>query len=347
MNLLAFALPVAAGLATLWLTGWFRQYALARRMVDVPNARSSHQAPTPRGGGMAIVLTTLVALIVAGLLQLLSWRLVWGLVGAGALAAGVGFADDHRPLARHWRLLGHFLAAIWVLAWLGGLPPIPILGRVLSLGWLGHALAALYLVWLINLTNFMDGIDGIAATEAVTVALGGALVTLLVARDDPQWIAPLILAGSSLGFLAWNWPPARIFMGDGGSGFLGLMLGALSLHAAHETPALFWSWMILLGVFIVDSTVTLIRRTIRGDRVYEAHRTHAYQHAAQRLGAHRPVTMTVAAINVAWLLPLAALVARGSLRDVVGVAIAYVPLLVAAVKLGAGIMMTHHLASRS
>jgi Fuc2NAc and GlcNAc transferase len=191
-------------------------------------------------------------------------------------------------------------------------------------------------VWLINLTNFMDGIDGVAATEAVTVSLGGALATLLVARDDPQWIAPLILAGSSLGFLAWNWPPARIFMGDGGSSFLGLMFGVLSLHAAHRTPALFWSWMILLGVFIVDATVTLTRRTIRGDRVYEAHRTHAYQHAARRLGAHRPVTMTIAVINVAWLLPLAALVARGSLPDVVGVLVAYVPLVVAAIWLGAG-----------
>src|SRR6476469_9214894 len=103
MNPLTLVLPVAAGLVTMWLTGWFRRYALAQQMIDVPNARSSHAMPTPRGGGMAIVLTTSVTLVLAGLLNFLSWRLVGGLVGGGALAAGVGFADDHRPLAPRWR----------------------------------------------------------------------------------------------------------------------------------------------------------------------------------------------------------------------------------------------------
>src|ERR1700694_1641775 len=102
MNLVAFALPVAAGLAALWLTGWFRQSALAPRMGHGPHARSSHDVPTPRGGGMAIVVTTLLALIVAGLFQLVSWRLVWGFVGAGGVGAGGGFSDDHRPLGAGW-----------------------------------------------------------------------------------------------------------------------------------------------------------------------------------------------------------------------------------------------------
>ena len=334
--LLAFGLAAGVFVATLWLTGRLHRYAVSRRLLDVPNPRSSHHVATPRGGGMAIVVTTLVGVIAAGSLHFLTWPVVWGLAGGGALVGAMGFVDDHRPLRRRWRLLGHFVAAAWVVAWLGGLPPIPLLGAVVDFGWAGDALAVLALVWLINLTNFMDGIDGIAATEAVTVSLSGVLLYFLVAPAGREWIAPLIVMAASLGFLAWNWPPAKIFMGDAGSGFLGLMLGALSLQAAQTAPTLLWAWIILLAVFIVDATITLIRRAIRGDRVYEAHRTHAYQHAAHRVGAHGPVTVTVAAINLAWLLPLAALVAETSLPDVGGVLLAYAPLVVAALKLGSG-----------
>jgi Fuc2NAc and GlcNAc transferase len=332
------SVAIAGGvlLAALWLTGRFRRYALNQRLLDLPNPRSSHAVATPRGGGMAIVLATLGGLTTAASLHILSWPFLWGVLGGGALVGGVGFVDDHRPLAPQWRFLGHLAAAAWVLTWLDGMPPVQILDRVVHLGWLGHGLAVLYLVWLINLTNFMDGIDGIAATEAVTVSGSGALLSLLLLPNDDQWTAPLILAAAALGFLAWNWPPARVFMGDAGSGFLGLMLGALSLHAARTAPPLLWAWIILLGVFTVDTTITLARRIFRGDRFYEAHRSHAYQHAVQRLGAHQPVTVAVALINLAWLLPLAALVVRGSLHGLVGVLIAYAPLTAVALWLGAG-----------
>jgi len=124
--------------------------------------------------------------------------------------------------------------------------------------------------------------------------------------------------------------------GDAGSGFLGLMLGVLSLQAGRTAPSLLWAWIILLGVFTVDATITLARRVLRGDRFYEAHRSHAYQHAVRRLGAHRPVTVAIALINLAWLLPLATLVAFDSLHDMVGVLIAYAPLTAAALWFGAG-----------
>jgi Fuc2NAc and GlcNAc transferase len=331
----SMAIAVGVFLAALWLTGRLRRYALDRQLLDRPNQRSSHSVAMPRGGGMAIVLATLLGLTTAAMLHLLSWPFTWGAIGGGGLVGGVGFLDDHRPLARRWRLLGHLAAAAWVLTCIGGMPPVQILGHVVDAGWPGHVLAALYLVWLINLTNFMDGIDGIAATEAVTVAGGGALLGVFVTGAE-QGTAPLILAAASVGFLAWNWPPARIFMGDAGSGFLGLMLGALSLSAAHAAPSLLWAWIILLGVFITDATITLARRVLRGDRFYEAHRSHAYQHAAQRFGAHKPVTVAVAIVNLAWLLPLAALVAGNSVPDAAGVAAAYVPLVVGALKFGAG-----------
>ena len=206
-----------------------------------------------------------------------------GVLGGGALVGGVGFVDDDRPIAPQWRFLADVVAAAWVVTWLGGMPPVQIMDRVVNLGWLGHILAVMYLVWLINLTNFMDGIDGIAATEAVTVSGSGVLLSVLLAAGDRQWIAPLILTAAALGFLAWNWPPARIFMGDAGSGFLGLMLGVLSLQAARTAPPLLWAWIILLGVFMVDSTITLARRVLRGDRFYEAHRSRRRCSASARI----------------------------------------------------------------
>ena len=333
--LIVWVLCVFAG--AWWLTGQVLRYALAKRLLDIPNERSSHSVATPRGGGAAIVVAMLATFPLAASRDWLPWAHVWAVVGAGALVAAIGFADDRRHLGRRWRLLGHVAAAIWVLAWLGGLPPLHVFGIAADLGWIGHVLAAVYIVWLINLTNFMDGIDGLAATEAVTVAGCGAWLFALAIPGDRQWIAPALLAAAAGGFLFWNWPPAKIFMGDSGSGFLGLALAALSLQAAWADPALFWSWVILLGVFVVDATVTLLRRALGREPFLNPHRTHAYQHATVRFGAHKPVTIAVAAINVFWLLPLAFLVARHSLSGSTGVFVAYAPLVALAAWLGAGV----------
>ncbi|MBV2133630.1 glycosyltransferase family 4 protein [Pseudomonas sp. MAP12] len=330
-------LPVVAGLSLL-LTGGLRHYALARSLMDIPNARSSHSVPTPRGGGVAIVLSFLLALPLLAAAGLADWSLVWALLGAGAGIAVIGFLDDHRHIAARWRLLGHFGGAVWALFWLGGLPSLQLFGHLLDLGWLGHVLAAVYLVWVLNLYNFMDGIDGIASIEAVCVCLGGALLLVLPGLEGTghaTWVL-LLLAGAVCGFLFWNFPPAQIFMGDAGSGFLGITLGILSLQAAWTAPQLLWSWVILLGVFIVDATYTLLHRMLRGEKVYEAHRSHAYQHAARQLGGHLPVTLVVAAINLCWLLPMALWVSWGGVDGMLGVLIAYVPLVGVAIKFQAG-----------
>ncbi|ANX03837.1 MraY family glycosyltransferase [Immundisolibacter cernigliae] len=331
-------LPVVAGLS-LVLTDGLRRYALARSLMDIPNARSSHSVPTPRGGGVAIVASFLLALPWLAVAGLASWHLVWALLGAGMGVALLGFLDDHGHVAARWRLLGHFAAAGWALFWLGGLPPVMVLGHTLDLGWAGHGLAVVYLVWLLNLYNFMDGIDGLAGVEAICVCLGAAaLYALPGMAGGPAvdvWLA-LLLACAVAGFLAWNFPPARIFMGDAGSGFLGITLGILSLQAAWAAPQLLWSWVILLGVFVVDATFTLLRRLLRGDKVHQAHRSHAYQHAARRFGRHLPVTLTVAAINLGWLLPIALGVASGGVEGGVGLLVAYAPLLALAIKFRAG-----------
>lgn len=336
----AWLLLMLVASLSLVLTDGLRRYALARSLMDIPNARSSHSVPTPRGGGLAIVASFLLALPWLAVAGLASWHLVWALLGAGTGVALLGFLDDHGHVAARWRLLGHFAAAGWALFWLGGLPPVMVLGHTLDLGWAGHGLAVVYLVWLLNLYNFMDGIDGIAGVEAICVCLGAAVLYASPGMAGggqavDLWL-PLLLACAVAGFLVWNFPPARIFMGDAGSGFLGITLGILSLQAAWVAPQLLWSWVILLGVFVVDATFTLLRRLLRGDKVYQAHRSHAYQHAARRFGRHLPVTLTVAAINLGWLLPIALGVASGRVEGGVGLLVAYAPLLALAVTLRAG-----------
>jgi Fuc2NAc and GlcNAc transferase len=284
---------------------------------------------------VAIVLGFLVAVPLLGGENELTWDFVFALLGAGTGVAILGFLDDHGHIAARWRLLGHFFAATWALFWLDGLPVISVANMMVNLGWMGHVLAAFYLVWMLNLYNFMDGIDGIASAEAICACLGASLLYWL-AGFDSLLAAPLVLAMAVAGFLYWNFPPARIFMGDAGSGFLGIILGLLSLQAAWASPQLLWVWLILLGVFIVDATVTLIRRLLRGDKVYEAHRSHAYQFASRQYGRHLPVTLAVAAINLFWLLPVAACVVLWGLDGALGLVLAYVPLVMLAVKFHAG-----------
>ncbi|MFZ2854883.1 MAG: glycosyltransferase family 4 protein [Rhodocyclaceae bacterium] len=330
-----FLLPLLAFLLSLFLTGVLRRYALARSLLDLPNARSSHLVPTPRGGGVAIVLTFLFGLPLLLWADAIDWREVAGLGGAGVLVALVGFIDDHRHIAARWRLLAHFVAAAWALLWMGGLPPLSLFGMSIGANWPICVLTLLYLVWLLNLYNFMDGIDGLAGVEAVSVCLGGALLYWLTAAGG-AWGVPTLLLAAVAGFLCWNFPRARIFMGDAGSGFLGLMLGLFSLQAAWVSPPFFWSWLILLGVFIVDATLTLLRRLLRRQKPYEAHRSHAYQYASRKFGAHWPVTLAVGAINLLWLLPLALLVGLGHLDGGVGLLIAYSPIILLAVRFKAG-----------
>lgn len=316
-------------------TGLLRRYALARQLLDVPNARSSHSVATPRGGGMAFVVVYSTALVWLGSSGFAAWSQAVGLLGAGAMVAVVGVVDDHGHIAARWRLLVHLCAAAWVLAWLG-VPTLELVGVHIEPGWWGYGLFGLALIWLLNLFNFMDGIDGIAGTEAISVSVGGALCYWLVGAPL-LGLPAVLLAFAVLGFLLFNWPPAKIFMGDAGSGFLGIMLGGLAVQAALVDSSLLWCWVILLGIFTTDATITLFRRLMRRTRVYEAHRSHAYQRASRRHGGHLPVTLSVLLLNVFWLLPLSCFVALGSIPGLVAVFIAYAPLVFVAWVYGAGL----------
>jgi Fuc2NAc and GlcNAc transferase len=332
-----WAVTLAGGtlVASLLLTYLVRRLALARGLLDVPNQRSSHEQPTPRGGGLAVVIATTTGISVLGLLHQLDLPLTLALAG-GLLVAGVGMLDDHRPLPARARLIAHLAAAGWALWWLGGLPPLLLNTHLAVSGWGGYVLGALGIVWAINLFNFMDGIDGIAASEAIFIALGAAALGTLLGVSGGVSLAALLFAAACAGFLWWNWPPARIFLGDVGSGYLGYVIVVLAVAATRENPVALWVWLILGGAFFVDATVTLARRTARGEAVHQAHRSHAYQALARRFQSHRTVTVTIAMVNVVWLLPAAWFAARHPQLAVTVVLVAFAPLALLALLFGAG-----------
>ncbi|HAS1732197.1 TPA: glycosyltransferase family 4 protein [Enterobacter cloacae] len=331
---------IFAFLVSCMLTWGLRVYAIKHNVIDRPNQRSSHSVPTPRGGGVAIVLTLLVALVWFYFSRVLTLDSFLGLFIPGLMVAIIGFLDDHGHIAARWRLLMHFMAAAIGIYFLGSFPAVTLLGYDLSLSWIGMILGCVYLVWMLNLYNFMDGINGLASAEAITFA--SCSVVLIVVNqytDVPGSIYPLTLAliGAAAGFIVWNFPVAKIFMGDAGSGFLGITIGLMILHIAKIDTHFFIAELCLLGVFIVDATTTLLRRVVAGKKVYEAHASHGYQILARKYGTHVPVTMMAIAVNLLWLFPIAFLIASTKIDGVVGLIIAWLPLLAVALKCGAGV----------
>ena len=295
------ALPISV-----LLTWVVRRLALAHGFVDHPNERSSHVKPTPHGGGasiVAVVTTTLAVLAALGKISLVDFGV---LAGGGLAVALVGLFDDWRHLSTHVRLAVHFAAASWAMLCLDGLPPIRFGDLLISFGWAGFPLGVMGIVWSLNLFNFMDGIDGIAASEAAFVAIAGVLVLAAGNVDAGIPLVGLALGAACCGFLVLNWPPAKIFLGDAGSGYLGYSLACLSIITARENPIALFVFVILGAVFVIDATVTFVRRIARHERYDVGHRTHGYQRLARRWGSHRSVTSAVLVTNLVFLLPAAA-----------------------------------------
>ena len=305
--------------------------------MDIPNERSSHFTPTPRGGGLSFVATSIVGFLLLTLNSTIDRADLLALCCAGIIVAIAGHLDDRQKISGATIRLGfHALGAIILIVGIGFPSQISLFDRTIDTGIIGSILGVLYLVWLLNLFNFMDGTDGIAAIEAIFVCIAGAILNYHVLSDINFSAPSIILATSTFGFLLYNWEPAKIFMGDIGSGYLGIAIGGLSLMAAKQQHELLWVWIILLAVFVSDATVTLIRRLLRKQKPHVAHRSHAYQHLAIRFNSHSKVALIVLSINVVWLLPIASLVANKQLAGTTGVVVAYIPLLLAALILNAG-----------
>jgi Fuc2NAc and GlcNAc transferase len=317
-------------------TDLMRRYALQKNLIDVPNSRSSHALPTPRGGGVAIVLAFFLALLEIDYVYQFDLKILAAMLAGGGAIALIGFLDDRRTLPAGLRFAVHFVAAVSVVLLLGGIPEAALVNWGLHGALIGMPIAVLTLMWVANLFNFMDGIDGIAGSEAVFILLSGAWLNWHQQGDPELTAATLCLGAASAGFLIWNWPPARIFLGDVGSGFLGFTIAVLGLVISQHTSVPVEAWAILGGVFVVDATVTLFKRVLRGDRWFEAHRMHAYQHLSRRWKSHRLVTFSMTLINVVWLLPWALIATRSPGQALWCLIAALGPLVVLAFVLGAG-----------
>jgi Fuc2NAc and GlcNAc transferase len=313
-------LTAISGVSSLVLTGAVRAYAVRHDVIDRPNIRSSHVTPTPRGAGLAVIVASMCGMALAVALGAANTRDVLTLA-VGMLALGaVGWMDDKRRLRAPVRLLVHFAVAAWTLYMFGGLPAIRVGTASLVLGPAGYVLGAVGIVWSINLFNFMDGIDGLAGSQAVLI-FAFASILLFSSGDGSLGAIAAILSAASAGFLAWNWPPAKIFLGDVGSGAIGYLIAALTIGSENRHAVPLLAFAIAGGVFIADASVTVVRRLMRGNRPAEAHRDHAYQRLARAWGSHRPVSLAAAGITTL----LAALAAVGTLRPAL-----MIPALVAA-----------------
>lgn len=305
--LVATTCAAASFLLATFLAGRIRRYAIDHAILDIPNQRSSHTEPTPRGGGLAIALTAVLGMLLVDASPLGSDSAsVLAIAAGGSLVAAIGWFDDVRGVTPLVRIAVHLIAAVVAVYGMGGFDRVQLGTSTVDLAFAGPVVAILAIVWSTNLFNFMDGIDGLAAAEAISVSTAGGIL-LLATGSMELGIISLIVAGAAAGFMLWNWPPARLFMGDAGSGFLGFALGCLAVESEKATRVQALVWMVLMGVFITDATVTLVRRMMRGEALYKAHRSHAYQRLVAAGWTHRRVTSTVAAFNI-WLAIVCALI---------------------------------------
>ncbi|WP_300295208.1 glycosyltransferase family 4 protein [Ferrovibrio sp.] len=289
--LIALAIAIATGLfvalALKPLVAWLKR----RAVWDIPNERSSHSDITPRGGGIAVTGGMLFGSVV--------WLVLYPdpglpivLLGMMALAV-VSWLDDRRGgLPVGLRLGVQVLAVSLVLALLpadnaitGGIVP----------AWLERVALFLAWIWFTNLFNFMDGINGITGVEMMAIGVGCTLVG--VAQHAGNVSAPgLIVAAAGFGFLWWNWGQAKVFLGDVGSVPAGYLLGALLLALVLSGA---WAPALILPMYYwMDATITLLRRLLRGEKIWQPHRSHFYQQGARKLGSHAAVSLRIAGLNV-------------------------------------------------
>jgi len=285
------------------VTGVVRKYSIKYSVIDIPNERSSHIYPTPRGGGLSILLSIIITLGMLYYLRLMPLDIILALSG-GFLVGIIGWLDDHRHMPIIWRALCYTSASIWAVYWID----------VANIGFINEDIAwvpfivsifiVVGLVWVTNLYNFMDGTDGLAAIQAISTAcfLG---VIFLISKHKDLTIFCFAIASASAGFLCWNWPHAKIFMGDVGSCLLGFIFGTLALIGVKSGIFSISVWYILMSIFICDATLTLTLRIIKKERWYIAHRSHAYQRALQLGCTQLGLIWAVLIINMILIWPLA------------------------------------------
>jgi len=317
--------------ASLIFTYLFRFVAISKGVLAKPNFRTLHEYPTPSGGGFAFSLVFVVSVVSLGGNDYISSKSVVVFGVGGGLAAFFGFVDDLVDIRAKVKLMIQCALVVWVLSVFDG-GPLAILESVPI--WLAWIVSSFLLLWLINLYNFVDGIDGMAASGAVFISI--TLLISLVQSGSSSDLPVLLslLAASSMAFLFFNWPPASVFMGDSGSVFLGYIFGALIVYSVSIGEVSFWTWLVVFGYFLGDTTTTTTIRVLRVKKWYGAHRSHAYQNLARIWGSHLKVTGGVLIYHLFWLLPLAIWSAQSPGGEPVAAVLALLPSVLWAIRYG-------------
>jgi UDP-N-acetylmuramyl pentapeptide phosphotransferase/UDP-N-acetylglucosamine-1-phosphate transferase len=288
INIIDYFFYLIILLVSFSLTYLVKSFAQKKALMDIPNERSSHTIPTPRGGGLAIAIVWFVALSYFFYTQSIEPQLYYALL-SGALLCIISFADDIYSLKALPRFIIHALVAAFGLYSIGGAGDINLGFFIIPDSWILNFIAFIGIVWFINLFNFIDGIDGYAASETVFVSLG---IYYFVGANYL-----LVLVMATLGFLFWNWDKAKIFMGDVGSTLLGFTLIILMIYFNKTHQFSLLNGLILSSVFWFDATYTLFKRFKNKEKLGEAHRKHAYQRMTQYGFSHQKTVLCAMGLN--------------------------------------------------
>lgn len=325
-----------AFMASLLLTHTLIRYSEKIGMIDIPNKRSSHERPTTKGGGLAFFSVLSVVLLWFFFSHPNYRAILTPILIGGTIIILLGWLDDRRSLSAGLRLLVHFFVSLLVYGfathWFQGHLAINFLPNLI---WVNALFSLLYIAWFINLYNFMDGADGLASSTTVVGSLLMAVIS--VGHNSPELaMIYCMIAYTVGGFLFYNWSPARIFMGNTGSYFLGFLFGSLAIVAKAQVDMSFYPHIILFGFFIFDSTYIVFRRAFRREPLFRAHKMFIFQKLLAKGWSHRKVSVFYTMVVIFWLFPLANIALKYNNFGMIFVSIAYLPLLIFAIYHKAG-----------
>jgi len=293
-------------IVTVFITFTFRSFAKKLGLVAPPNNRSSHKHPIPSGGGIIITLSYVLCLFCILLFdEYINHEILLSIIIGAIFATIFGFVDDLVDIRTESKLVFQIFLGGWILYLFAK-------GLQVKLGildgysfWLFVVVCLFFLVWFLNAFNFMDGIDGMLASGSLLIALSSGLIILTLKGANENTFLLFLLIPICFGFLLFNFPPASIFMGDSGSLFLGYLIACLVLKTIVDNDMDFWTWLILLGHFLTETTLTSVMRIKLTKKWFAPHRSHAYQNLARLFNSHKKVTLYSIFFHLIWLLPIA------------------------------------------
>ena len=298
-----FILSIAFILASVITTSVIRYFSIKNNFLDIPNDRSSHLAPIPKGGGISIIGTLIFTIVILFYYKMVASEFVISMTIGLVIVSVVALVDDYKNLSPMIRVIIYIISAAFSLFMIGGLDSVSINNHSYNLSYIGYFLGVLFLVWLTNLYNFMDGTDGFAAIQTISVSIF-CFFLFYLSNNVPFFIILLCLTSTTIGFLYWNWSPAKIFMGDVGSCGIGFFFGLFSIYTERAEIISITVWLIILSPFIGDATLTLLKRIINNEKWYEAHNSHAYQILHQSGLSHSRLALNLLFINICLIWPL-------------------------------------------